>query len=684
MKLIGEIRIFLERRMSSRTRAVVVMAVVAVVAFALGGLILGDGGSSEVGHAEHGAEPAEQAPTTWTCSMHPQIKLPKPGKCPICFMDLIPLDTGGGEDLGPRQLRLSETAKQLARIQTTPAVRALAESEVRMVGNVTYDETKVAYITAWVPGRLDRLYADYTGIPVKKGDHLVYIYSPELLAAQEELIQAHEAISSLSGTSSEVLLSTARATLDAARDKLRLFGLTAPQIDRIENSREVSDHLTIYAPIGGVVIHKNALEGMYVKTGTQIYTIADLSKLWVIFEAYESDLPWLRFGQRVEFTSQSFPGERLEAVISFIDPVVDPKTRTIRVRAVVDNSGGRLKPDMFVRGVVKSRLGRDGKIVDERLSGKWISPMHPEIVKDGPGKCDVCGMDLVPASSLGYASGPAEGGETPLLIPASAPLITGKRAVAYVEIPSDEGPVFEGREVELGPRAGDYYVVKSGIEEGELVVTNGAFKIDSELQIQAKPSMMSPEGGGSTSGHQHGQPATTSKSAEIPSGHDPAAGMVEADDSARKALAPVYTAYFAVWEALAGDDFKSAAKTSGELLAAVKKVDMTVFAGPAHVRWMELSKTLSETAGGISTAKGIEASRDAFYHLSKAVIGLHGDFGHSGDRIFYLSYCPMARDGDGAYWLQENEELLNPYYGASMLYCGSVEETYTAVSGEER
>ena len=424
-------------------------------------------------------------------------------------MDLIPLDTGGGEDLGPRQLRLSETAKQLARIQTTPAVRALAESEVRMVGNIAYDETKVAYITAWVPGRLDRLYADYTGVPVNKGDHLVYIYSPELLAAQEELIQAHEAISSLSGTSSEVLLSTARATVDAARDKLRLFGLTAPQIDRIENSREVSDHLTIYAPIGGIVVHKNALEGMYVKTGTRIYTIADLSKLWVIFEAYESDLPWLRFGQRVEFRSQAFPGERFEATISFIDPLVDPKTRTVRVRAVVDNSDRRLKPDMFVRGVVKSRVNQDGDIVDEHLSGKWISPMHPEIVKDGPGKCDVCGMDLVPAASLGYASGTTEGGETPLLIPASAPLITGKRAVVYVEIPSDEGPLFEGREVELGPRAGDYYVVKSGIEEGELVVTNGAFKIDSELQIQAKPSMMSPAGGGPAPGHQHGQPAVT-------------------------------------------------------------------------------------------------------------------------------------------------------------------------------
>lgn len=683
MKLFSEIRFFLDRRVSGRTRTAAVMAVVGLIAFALGGLILGNGGSSEGGHAEHGAESAASAPTVWTCSMHPQIKLPKPGKCPICYMDLIPLDTGGTEDLGPRQLRLSETAKQLARIQTTPAVRALAESEVRMVGNITYDETKVAFITAWVPGRLDRLYADYTGVPVNKGDHLVYIYSPELLAAQEELIQAHEAITSLSGTRSEVLLSTARATLDAAREKLRLFGLTAPQINRIENSREVSDHLTVYAPIGGIVVHKNALEGMYVKTGTRIYTIADLSKLWVIFEAYESDLPWLRFGQRVEFTSQSFPGEHFEATINFIDPLVDPKTRTVRVRAFVDNSGGRLKPDMFVRGTVKSRIDGEGKIVDEYLSGKWISPMHPEIVKDGPGKCDVCGMDLVPASSLGYASGTAGGGEPPLLIPASAPLITGKRAVVYVEMPSDKGPLFEGREVVLGPRAGDHYVVKSGIEEGELVVTNGAFKIDSELQIQAKPSMMSPEGGGPTPSHQHGQSATTATPMGLPSAGDASAKMVESDNSVREALAPVYAAYFKLWEALAGDDFDGAKKSGGGLLAAVKKVDMSVFSGPAHTSWMELSKSLSESAGGISKAKDMEAARDAFYRLSKTTIDLHGDFGHTGSRSFYLSFCPMARDGEGAYWLQESDELLNPYYGASMLHCGSVKQTYEAISGEE-
>jgi Cu(I)/Ag(I) efflux system membrane fusion protein len=216
------------------------------------------------------------------------------------------------------------------------------------------------------------------------------------------------------------------------------------------------------------------------------------------------------------------------------------------------------------------------------------------------------------------------------------------------------------------------------------VVSNGAFKIDSELQIQAKPSMMSPEGGGPTPGHQHEPSATTSTTAAIPSGDDTAARMVQSSTSVRKALAPVYAAYFEIWEALAGDDLIKAKKSGKNFRAAVEEVDMAVFAGPAHERWMGLSKSLSSAAAIISDAKDMETARDAFYDLSKATIDLRRDFGHTGSRNFYLSFCPMARDGEGAYWLQDNDELLNPYYGASMLYCGSVKETYRAISGEER
>lgn len=604
--------------------------------------------------------------------MHPQIKLPKPGKCPICFMDLILLDTGPDDDLGPRQLRLSEAAKQLARIETSPVVRALAEAEVRMVGKVAYDETRLSYITAWVPGRLDRLFADFTGIKVAKGDHMVEMYSPELVATQEELLQASAAVQSLSQSSSSILRSTATATLEASREKLRLFGLDKTQIDAIESSRTVSEHLTINAPVGGVVIHKNAQEGMYVKTGTRIYTIADLSQLWVVFEAYESDLVWLRYGQQIAFNSPSFPGETFEALISFIDPVVNPKTRTVQIRAIVSNDDFKLKPDMFIRGTVKSRVDASGKVVDEYLAGKWISPMHPEVIKDGPGQCDVCGMDLVTVESLGYAGKVLAEKDRPLLVPITAPMITGKRAIVYVELENDEGPLFEGRVVELGPRAGDFYVVKSGLAEGERVVTNGAFKIDSELQIQAKPSMMSPDGGVAPPAHQHGGDNQNQVAHEMPSTADGESPETIA------ALTPLYDAYFAVQMALASDDHNATKSAAADLIKRTTEIDMGMFSRSGHMRWMELSKQISTQATLVNKSDDIEAARLAFYDLSKAAIDLQETFGHGDSRDYYLTFCPMAMNNTGAYWLQTVDTVYNSFYGASMLRCGEIKKPLAA------
>ncbi len=339
------------------------LIIVIILAFSFGIMTSGGSDSSEVNSQKDSVEESS-TPTIWTCSMHPQIKLPKPGKCPICLMDLIPLETGTSEGLDPSQIRISQSAKELAQIQSTPVTRGFAEVEIRLVGKIAIDERKLNYITAWVPGRLDRLYADYTGVNVNKGDHMVYMYSPELLAAQEELLQAIKAVDALGNTKSSILKGTAAQTVIASKEKLRLFGLTNEQIKDIETTGKTSDHLTINAPIGGIVVHKNAKEGMYVKTGTQIYTIADLTELWIYFEAYESDLPWLRYGQTVEFSSPSFPGETFEAVISFIDPVVDSKKRTIKIRANVENKKSLLKPDMFVSGIVKSKLNNNGKVID--------------------------------------------------------------------------------------------------------------------------------------------------------------------------------------------------------------------------------------------------------------------------------------------------------------------------------
>ncbi len=622
---------------------------------------------------ETGSEEAKK-PTIWTCSMHPQIRLPKPGKCPICGMTLIPLEEGSdsGPEEGPRELRMSETARLLSEILTAPVERRQVEVQVRMVGKLDYDETRTGTITSWVPGRLDRLYVDYTGVPVKKGDHMVYLYSPELLSAQEELLQAVKTAKELEGSRVSIARESAEATVEASRDKLRLWGLTKRQIANIEKRGKTTDHLTIYAPMGGIVIHKTALEGMYVQTGTKIYTIADLSHLWLKLDAYESDMAWIRYGQKVEFTTEAYPGEVFEGRISFIDPILNEKTRTVKLRVNVENPNGRLKPGMFARAVVKARVSGKNVVIDSALAGKWLGRMHPEIVRDKPGRCPVCGMPLVKAETLGFAKETDAEAAAPLVIPVTAPLITGLRAVVYVEIPDRKQPTYEGREVVLGPRAGDYYVVKSGLEEGEQVVVSGNFKIDSAIQIAAKPSMMSPEGGMAPSGHNHGssgdragaKKTTGTKGKASPSPRAVPKGF-------QKALGAVYERYLEVHKALATDDEPGAKKATEQLLATLEKVPMKLLAGADHMAWMPHSTEIKESARQLQAASGLKDQRNGFALLSESLASALDDFGFQDAKEAYKMKCPMVFQGRGAIWLQSETKVANPYYGTAMPGCGS-------------
>ena len=418
----------------------------------------------------------------WTCSMHPQIRQPKPGSCPICGMDLVPVAAAAEPDQA-RRVTLSPAARRLAEVAVATVERRAVAVETRLVGKVQFDETRLAYISPRVPGRIDRLYANYVGVPVKAGDHLADLYSPDLVAAQQELL-------SLAKTATEGIDSG--SLLNATRERLRLWGLTAEQIAEIERLGRVRDHVTFYAPIGGIVVEKEAREGLYVETGARLFTVADLTRVWVVLDAYESDLVWLRFAQEVTFEVAAYPGETFKGLIAFIDPLLNPATRTVKVRVNVPNADGRLKPEMFVRATVRAAVTGDGRVARADLRGRWISPMHPEIVKDGPGTCDVCGMPLVRAEDLGYAGPDDASNPLPLVIPATAPLLTGPRAVVYVAVPGSDG-VYEGRDIVLGPRAGDYFLVRQGLQEGEQVVINGNFKIDSSLQIQGRPSLMAPE-----------------------------------------------------------------------------------------------------------------------------------------------------------------------------------------------
>ncbi|MFG0257736.1 MAG: efflux RND transporter periplasmic adaptor subunit [Phycisphaerales bacterium JB043] len=603
----------------------------------------------------------------YTCSMHPSVRLPDPNaKCPICFMDLIPVAGHSGESSELRVV-MSESAVAMSRIETAPVARFFPVAETRLYGKVTYDETSVARLTAYFPGRIERLFANFVGIHVAEGDHIAEVYSPDLLAAFEELYQAAQS-SGDSADMSEIVRDATRNTLAAARDKLRLYGLTPEQITAVERGEHDSDSLTVYAPIGGIVTHITVREGDYIDEGTPIATVANLSRLWLDLEAYESQLPLLHWGQRVSFTVEAHPGEVFEGRISFIEPIIDEQMRTAAVRVAVDNSGARLKPGMFASAVVEPRMAEGGAIVSDELAGRWVSPMHPTIVKDAPGECDICGMELVSAEALGVVSDPSTYQE-PLVVPRSAVLFTGARSVVYVAVPDAEKPTYEGREVLLGPRAGEFYLVREGLREGELVVVNGAFRIDSAMQIAAKPSMMSP-GGGSTDAHAgHGAPRGVENT-------QPARAGVS--DTFVRGLDPVYAAYLDAQEALASDDLGRFVQAASDLKTAIGSVEETGLVGEPLASWRDAESHLRIE----DPVTDIELARARFESMSNAVIALQKRFGHSADETWHVAYCPMAFNDTGAEWLQRGTQINNPYFGASMLHCGEIRGQFPPLNTE--
>ena len=596
------------------------LVAVILLAFLLG-LALRGGSPDSTDHSDHGA--AETENSVWTCSMHPQIQMPTPGQCPICGMDLIPLKSSSGGDEGPRTLTLSPGAQKIAEIQTTAVVRQSVETSLRMVGKLEADETRVREIAAWVSGRIDRLYIDYTGVHVQNGQKLFDLYSPDLYSAQEELIQAVNASHQLSKSTMESSRISASRTIDAVKERLRLWGLTNQQIEEVERRGTPSDHVTIVAPISGVVLHKGAVEGAYVKTGAHVYEIADLSVLWLKLDVYESDLAWIKLGQSVDFETDTYPGERFQGVVAFVDPMLNERSRSVKVRVNVENPNGRLKPGMFARAVVR-------------------------VVVDGANQ------------------------ELPLIIPASAPLVTGTRAVVYVEDKDIPGQ-FHGREIALGPRAGDFFVVREGLSEGERVVSNGSFKIDSALQILAKKSMMNPEGGGPAPVHQHGSASPDAMEKE-PKKIEAVSGVPK---KFRLQLDDVLAVYFEISTALSQDNLDQAKESAKKLPQALVDVDQGILPHTGHLIWVDAKKEMEKASDSIAKSSDLKTARRAFFDLSAQMIQTVRAFGASGQTPVLVYNCPMAMDGAGADWLQKTVGTENPYYGSQMFKCGSQTEALT-------
>ncbi len=405
----------------------------------LGWLFFHSSGNETVADSEQQSEVQE---TIYTCSMHPQIKQNKPGLCPICAMDLVPMETGSaeGEDIDPNEIQMTASALALASVQTTVVKRGIPEKNVHLLGKVKADERKVSELTARFGGRIEELFINYTGQQVSKGQKLATIYSPELITAQKELLEAIE------------YKSSRPSFYKAARTKLKLWNLTEQQIDAIESSSTPQTYFEILSPITGTVTKKQVVAGDYIKEGAPLFEVIDLSRVWVMFDAYESDLPWINKGDEIHFTISSVPGENFAEKVTYIDPMINAQTRVAQVRIELNNPKQKLKPEMFARGILQSKLAEN---------------THE------------------------------------LLIPKSSILWTGKKAVVFVKVPERETASFIHREVTLGEKAGNFYVVRDGLSEGEEIVTNGVFKIDAAAQLAGKSSMMNPDGGQTSTEHNH-------------------------------------------------------------------------------------------------------------------------------------------------------------------------------------
>lgn len=561
-------------------------------------------------------------------------------------MELVPAASGAA-DLNEFSVKIEPAQRRLANIQTAKAEVGTLEATLQTVGAIAIDESRQATIAAYIDGRLERLFADYTGVDIAKGDHLAVIYSPQLYAAQVEYVEARRALGASGGLAA---VRQAQESLAAnTRQRLREFGMTDEQISELERTGNAQSRLTIYSPQGGTVVEKLAVEGKYVKSGDPIYRIAELSTVWLMLKLFPEDATRIRFGQRVEAIVQSLPGETLVGRVAFIDPTVDPKTRTVGVRVELLNEDRRLRPGDYAEARITLPIGPQGKVFDSDLAGKWISPMHPQIIREEPGQCPICGMDLVPTSKYGFTDEPLPQPES-LHVPRPAVLLAGGNSVVYVETKPGE---FEIRPVTVGPILRDKIVILKGLKAGESVATAGNFLIDSQMQLAGKPSVIDPTRA-IAKGKKRQGPLVIDEVDVTPIGGE-----------AGKKLEALYAAYFDVQKALAAD----------------KKPP----AGPAqalHKAALELESDASLPEGSAKLLQEVAAKSEHLHHMdltgarkdfkpiSHAVVALAAQVrSEDAQNSFTHFYCPMVKEGGGD-WLQPGGELLNPYFGSEMLRCG--------------
>lgn len=563
----------------------------------------------------------------------------EPGRCPVCAMELVEA-TGGGNNDGI-SVTIESAARRLVGIKTATSRFGEVNRTIRTIGSIDYDESRLSTISAYIDGRLDKLYANYVGVHVKKGDDLALIYSPKLFSAQTEYITSIE-----SKTAGRFSINSPDMK-KMARENLNELGMTDDQIESLRKSGKPQSRIRIKSPQTGTVLEKSVIEGDYVKTGQKICRIADLTSVWLMLDLFPDDAASVRFGQQVEAEIQSVPGEVFTGRVAFIDPTVHPVTRTVRVRVEVMNFDGKLRPGDYATARITVPAISTDFVYDPALSGKYISPMHPQVIRDQPGVCPLCGMDLVPTSQLGYTTEPLPQQHV-VTVPRDAVLLNGQHGVIYVET---EPGRFEIRRVSVGPMSDTEAVIVEGMVAGETVAIEGNFLIDSQMQLAGNPSLMDPSKAPS---HSPGPLKLPERQPVLLAG------------KSGKQFDRVYNAYFEIQSAMAADTTPPPVALN-TLLDALARLEMLPeVPDDAQSRFASARRGASRMNGSLETAR--EAYRSVSHALLKAAMMARGP--ETAKRLSHY-YCPMVPGGGGD-WMQSGGELANPYWGEEMLRCGEV------------
>lgn len=540
--------------------------------------------------SHHERHDEELETLTWTCSMHPQIRQSEVGSCPICGMELITLSASPPSSAPANAVAMSPAAMQLAQVVTHKVGPSAGVNTLQLYGKIQPDERRIFSQTSHIPGRVERLAVTYTGAYVKKGAVLAYLYSPELVTAQKELLLA-------------VKYKEAQPQLfSAAYDRLAKWKLTDQQIRSVLAAGEAQEEFPILADQSGYVLEKSVNLGDHVDRGQVLFTVVDLSHVWALLEVYEQDLQWVQQGDFVSFQVAALPGSTFEGTIEYVDPTINPQTRAAQVRLVVPNPAGKLKPEMLLQGQLETRIN------------DWANR---------------------------------------IAVPKSAVMWTGLRSLVYVLLETSQSTYFEAREIVLGPRLGDTYVVLDGLAIGEEVAVNGTFSIDAAAQLSGKRSMMS----------------ITDLSSFEPL---PVDKTYQVGEAAQGQFRLMFEAYLLLKDALVDSDPQATAQRTQVLSSALQDMEMNGLSADIQAIWLEDLRRLRQWLEAIGSTTALDEQRAYFSPFSDQ---LYYTFKRFRVQISgFRQFCPMAEDNQGAFWLSDSESIRNPYFGEAMLSCGSVEE----------